>query len=599
MAEKVKKGIPWFLILALLGLVVGITFNLGKPTVKADNIGTSVTVGNAAPNWTVDAQESAESSATNPTNAGQNVSFVATGTDPNGDDYYLAVCKTTGITPVNGGAPTCDGGAGDTWDVSDATDSASQATATYTTSESNDPSNAWFAYICDGHASAAACHATVKQGTDTTASPFIVNHGPSFTVVGDAADPVNPGATVTITTTASDAEGAETDDTLTLYVCKVAGATSSGCTGGATDEWCHDTSSPTTNPTCNWTMDIAKTNSVTSGSCEGSYNYYPYIFDNHGFAATATGGQQGQVKTNTVNNVKPVVDSLSWDTSPLTLSNEETTTDLASTATVHNDNGCADIDSGASDTYADAYRSSVTHTSCDASGEADYDSCYPIVDSAAPTGCGGGTDISVSIASTIPFQYHADSTVASSQYPDETWIITMIAKDEALSSDAFSSSGVEMNMFLMYDFHATYDELTFGSLSAGQASSSDVVIRMEATGNVGLDEEVSASNSVAYMCTDYPTCAGSGGEYRFGVEQEKYDLVADQAWADMDYILSTSATERELNCEKTIDDTPGSHNVVQGYQDTFWRISIPGGQAADAYTGQNTIAGATGESAGW
>jgi len=597
MAKRIKKTLPWFLILALIGLVIGAGFNLGKSTVKATDIGTSVTVGNAAPNWTADAEESAESSATNPTNAGQDVSFVATGTDPNGDQYYLAVCKTAGITPVNGDAPTCDGGAGDTWDVSDATNSAAQATATYTTSESDNPSNDWYAYICDGHATAAACNATVKQGSSTTASPFVVNHGADFTAVADAADPVNPGATVTITTTASDPEGAETDDTLTLYVCKVAGATSSGCNGGATDEWCHNTSSPTSDPTCNWTMDINKTNSVTSGSCEGSYNYYPYIFDNHGFAATATGGQQGVVKTNTVNNVKPVVDSIAWDTSPLTLVNEESTTDLTATATVHDDNGCGDIDSGASDTYVDAYRSSVTHGNCDIAGEADHDSCYPIVDSAAPTGCGGGTDISVSIVSTVSFQYHADPTVTNSEYPSDTWIITMIAKDEALASDAVSSSGVEMDMFTAYDFHASYDELTFGTLSAGQASSSDVVIRMEATGNVGLDEEVSASNSVAYMCTDYSTCSGTPPEYRFGVEQEKYDLTGSKAWASMDYILDTTPTERELNCEKTTDSGGGS--VTQGYQDTFWRISIPGGQAADSYTGQNTIAGVTGESTGW
>jgi len=594
MAKRIKKTLPWLLILALIGLVIGVGFNLGKPTVKATDIGTSVTVGNAAPNWTADAQESAESSATNPTNAGQDVSFVATGTDPNGDQYYLAVCKAAGITPVNGDAPTCNNG---TWDVSDATDSASQATATYSTSESDDPSNAWFAYICDGHATAAACNATVKQGSGNTASPFVVNHGADFTAVADAADPVNPGATVTITTTASDPEGAETDDTLTLYVCKVAGATSSGCTGGAADEWCHDTSSPTSDPTCNWTMNIAKTNSVTSGSCEGSYNYYPYIFDNHGFAATATGGQQGVVKTNTVNNVKPVVDSIAWDSSPLTLVSEESTTDLTATATVHDDNGCGDIDSGASDTYVDAYRSSVTHGSCDAAGEADYDSCYPIVDSAAPTGCGGGTDISVSIVSTISFQYHADSTVADSEYPGDTWIITMIAKDEALASDAVSATGVEMDMFTAYDFHETYDELTFGTLSEGEASSSDVVIRMEATGNVGLDEEVSASDSVGYMCTDYPTCSGSGGEYRFEDEQEKYDLTGSKAWADMDYVLDTTATERELNCEKTTDSGGGS--VTQGYQDTFWRIKIPDGQAADSYTGKNTIAGVTGESVNW
>jgi len=339
--KKIKKTLPWFVVLGLIGLVIGIGLNFDlnfeRSEVQADDVGTSVTVSNAAPEWTTDAQEGTESSAANPTNAAQNVTFTATGTDPNGDQYYLAVCTAAGITAVNSGPPTCDAG---TWDVSDATNSAAEATATYATSEGDDPSNPWFAYICDGHATAAACNATPKQGTDTTASPFVVNHGASFTVVGDAGDPVIPGATVTITTTASDPEGAETDDTLILYVCKVAGATSAGCTGGASDEWCHDTTTnPTSDPTCDWTMDITKTDSVTSGSCEGSYNYYPYIFDNHGFAATSDGGKQGVAADNTVSNVKPVVDSIVWNTSPLTLVTEEGVTNLTATATVHDDNG--------------------------------------------------------------------------------------------------------------------------------------------------------------------------------------------------------------------------------------------------------------------
>lgn len=596
MAEKIKKTLPWFLILTLISLTVGVGLNFGKPQVQADDLSSSVTVGNAAPAWTVDAQESAESSTTSPTNAGSNISFTATATDANGDDYYLAVCTTAAVTANNGAAPTCDVG---TWDVSAATTSAQVATAAYTTLVGDSESNAWFAYICDGAATGAACNATAKQGSSTTISPFIVNHGAGFTGIVDAADPVDPGATVTITTTADDPDSEGGADTLTLYVCKVAGATSSGCTGGVGDEYCHSTGTPETNPTCNWTMDISKTDSVTSGQCEGSYDYYPYVFDNHGFAATSAGGKQGVAATNTVNNVAPVVDSIVWDSTPLTLVNEEAATNLTATATVHDDNGCVDIDSGASDTYVDAYRSSVTHGGCDISGEADYDSCYPIIDSANATGCGGGTDISVSIVSTIPFQYHADPTVANSLFPDDTWIITMIAKDEAASSGAVSSSGAEMGMFLAYDFHATYNALTFGTLSAEGESSSDVVIRIEATGNIGLDEEISASSSIGFMCTDYPTCTGIAGEYKIGDEQEKYDLTGSKAWSSMDYILDTTATERELNCVKTIDNTPGSHNVVQGSKDTFWRMKIPAAQAADVYTGQNTIAGVTGESAGW
>lgn len=171
----------------------------------------------------------------------------------------------------------------------------------------------------------------------------------------------------------------------------------------------------------------------------------------------------------------------------------------------------------------------------------------------------------------------------------------MVAKDEALSSDAVDSTGVEMGMFEMYSFDPALDELAYSEVGQGEESASDIVIRTKATGNIGLDEEYSAYNSVGFMCPDYPTCAGN----TIAVAQEKYDLTGSKAWASMDYILTTSAAEKELNCPKTADTTPGDHNVVQGTKDSFWKISIPGGQAAATYTGSNTITAVWGENTDW
>ena len=49
MAEKVKKTIPWFIILALIGFTVFAGFSLRTPEIKADTASTSVTVGNTVP----------------------------------------------------------------------------------------------------------------------------------------------------------------------------------------------------------------------------------------------------------------------------------------------------------------------------------------------------------------------------------------------------------------------------------------------------------------------------------------------------------------------------------------------------------------------
>ena len=53
-----------------------------------------------------------ESSSDQPTNAGSNVTFTATATDPNVEQWYLAICKDNAVTPGDDAAPTCNQGWG-------------------------------------------------------------------------------------------------------------------------------------------------------------------------------------------------------------------------------------------------------------------------------------------------------------------------------------------------------------------------------------------------------------------------------------------------------------------------------------------------------
>lgn len=93
-----------------------------------------------------------------PTNVGSDVTFTAVATDNNLDQYYLAICQTDAITPVNNAAPICDGGA---WAISSATDSDSLATAVYTAQAADPESNDWFGFICDVPATNdSTCHPT-------------------------------------------------------------------------------------------------------------------------------------------------------------------------------------------------------------------------------------------------------------------------------------------------------------------------------------------------------------------------------------------------------------------------------------------------------
>ena len=134
-------------ITAIVSLfTLSLLFLPAEHPVFADSVTTSVTVGNSAPSFTVDPAENPASYGTTPTNVGSNVTFQATGTDQNSEDYYLAVCTTDAVTAVNSNAPTCDVG---TWCVSSAASSGSQASCTYEALVGNAESNAWFAFVCD------------------------------------------------------------------------------------------------------------------------------------------------------------------------------------------------------------------------------------------------------------------------------------------------------------------------------------------------------------------------------------------------------------------------------------------------------------------
>ncbi|MFC1733912.1 YCF48-related protein, partial [candidate division KSB1 bacterium] len=120
------------------------------------------------------------SSSSYPTNADSNVTFKATGSDDNGDTYYLAICKTDAISV--GTPPTCTGGA---WDVSSSAQTNEvEETLAYTTSGADAESNVWHAFVCDTN----ACSSS-SQSSGNPGSPFAVDHIPQVDDVniGDTA----------------------------------------------------------------------------------------------------------------------------------------------------------------------------------------------------------------------------------------------------------------------------------------------------------------------------------------------------------------------------------------------------------------------------
>ena len=574
MSKKIKKSIPWFLILSLVfGLVIG--FNFKNLDVKADSADTSVTVANSAPTLASE-REDAESTDASPTNSGTDVTFKGTGTDTNGEEYYLAICKDGNITPATNGPPTCDAG---NWCISTSTISATEASCTHTTEDADADSKEWWAFACDKHAGAAGLCSAYGQGTGGSGTPFYVNRRPTFTVFADDG-PLGPNVAVTWTSTAADADATST---VSLFVCKENDFTGTVCGGGGT--WCSSLDDADGDPTCG----------STTLRPDGNYTAYGFLIDDHNFAAT--GGEQGVDSALVVNNVAPTIMESSINlfdvdgSGNLTLTGDELETDnFTVTFIVTDTNSCVTTSSADEITSAfiNVRMSEKATGACDASGEYDANDCYPddyaswnpvCAASSTVDTCSGATDTTVGWACTFPLQYHADPTVGTTPKAAYDWIAAVQATDDDAANSGLVDGTTfrnEMDTFMAYDLNTA--TIAYGQVGLG-GDSVEQTTTVEATGNVGLDENLSGSK----LCNDYPGCAGDDD---IAILQQNYNLTALQGWGGTGHVaLSGTPTEAELDCAKTtITASPAT-------ADTYWVLRIPAVQASDVYSGENTIEG--------
>jgi len=452
-------SLKFFLVLTI---VLFSFFLLEGFRVQADSVTTSVTIGNNAPYFTSGPIEDPAVTSASPANIGDLVTFKATGTDGNGEDYYLLVCSTDSATAVNNNIPYCSGGS--TYCTSTITASGLQATCTYTTQTSDPFSNTWYAFVCDTNSTAASCSAG-NQGTGDSGSPFYVNHLPSFTGITNTS-PANPGGSVTWNATASDPDS----NTVKLLVCKTNSITNGACTSG---EWCSSSLS-SSNPSCTY--------NVPSVTPDGSSDAYAFIVDQYN--KPSTDATQGSNSYFTVNNVAPVVSAVTLNSNLAIVLTEATTTSVSVTATVTDSNSCygTEIDS----VKAYAYRSGITYSNCN-TVPGNNNNCYPEVSCNLVAGsCTDITDSSADYTCSFNMQYYADPTDINTQFDAQNWLTTVKATDDDSSGhSAESSSGVELNSLVAFSIGAS---ISYGSLGVGQANDPlDRTLVTTATGNVGLD----------------------------------------------------------------------------------------------------------------
>jgi hypothetical protein len=548
--QKIYKHISVFGV----GFYLVLMFISQRQNVFAKNIATSVTVGNSSPTFSAGPAESPATDNTSPVNVGSVVTFSATAADSNNENYYLAVCRTNAVNSVNGGAPTCNGGAGNTFCVSNSTTSGSPTSCTYTAAIGDSESTSWYAFVCDGNSVSASCSVS-SQGSGVSGSPLFVNHAPFFTSVG-VTTPASVGDTISWTTGVgtSDTDTQGGADTVKLVVCKTSGVVNGDCDGGASDRWCQ--SGPVaTSPSCAY--------AVSSPTDSGTYDAYAYILDSHNLGSVS--GNQGSSKNFVVNNAIPIISTISINGGSNINLQEGVgaTTPITISASITDANGCADV---GSNVLAYLYRSGVAYTNCNASGKANNNNCYPEV-SCSTSNCASGS--SADFTCIVQMKSYSDPTDVGSSFATQNWLASFKATDH-LSGIGTTEIGSGVELISQPALDVTPASIAYGNLSAGQKNDPlSVATVITATGNTGINEDLSGNDM-----TD-----GSG--HTIAIANQKYSLNNNSSY-DSGTSLSTSAIEVNILIPKVTSD-------IGNTKTTYWGLSVPAGTVAGTYSGENVI----------
>ena len=602
---------------ALSGLLIFsfiFILNIGKTELEkaeaTSTATTTLTVLNTPPTWVVgqEGREEFESSTTTPTNSGDVVSWVGTATDANGAPYFLIVCSTNATptaqqstTTLGTAAPVCS--AGTRWAVSTGTDSGTEARAATTTLEAGAfaESNDWYAWVCDDDPVNPRCSTSYSQGiAATNTSPFNVNRRPVFTTFGNNG-PVDPGALLTFSATATDPDVVDAEDTLFLVVCSAATYSTSTNTCSPLDVLATTTIGQLADPAATYTLPAIVQ--------DRAYNAFGYVYDEHGHEASA-GAQGGNVPF-TVNNVAPTVAggtiSLNGGLDMTLTVPGSQTTGFSLDFVIADANSCDADGGGSADEIirplVSVFRSSVGTTTCNGtSGSYNANNCYPsgvatsvwnLSCTASSTSCTGATDDTISYSCSFPLWFIADPTVAGTPFDTQAWSagVAGVDDDNATGTMATTTSALDLLSLVAIDLLTStiaYDQLEPGTGMANLTSTSSLRV----LGNTGLNQLLGGES----MCTTFSgsTPCPVSATSTIPQSEQRYATSAVAYGSGASLQPTTSPATLSIQIPKpTSTSTPTSGT-------TYWGIAVPGAiTLAGSYTGQNTFTGAISTPAAW
>jgi cysteine-rich repeat protein len=529
-------------------------------------VNTTLGISNQPPVFTTNPSDGG-SSGTTPTNAGSNVTFTAIASDPNGDPYYVAVCKAPGITPHAGAAPTCDGGS---WgSVSASTTSGNTiAPITYATSAGDAESNVWYAYACDGNGAGGSgdpdhqCSA-YAQGTGDTGSPFKVNHRPAIGTVWAGSSygsnsSVDPGGTLYMRAVATDPDTDTAPDTISMYVCSLATTAfdpaTATCTGGAV--LCSATGVASGD-----NADCSIPSLVAIPTAHGSYPFKVFLRDSHNFGDGGTGGSYSY----SVTDMPPTVGTYSVnDISPTAGGSFATSFSVL----VSDDNGWDDIDTVDGLIYDTASGSGGTTLSGGACVPNERN-CYLRAtctktqsSSTQVTATCDGIVTWFNIDPTSPGVWKAHANAIDSSH-------TVVGADSATDISVGSLSAVAV----------AETSIAYGGVPVGGTSLTSLPTTLANVGNIPIDIGI------------HGTDMSDGGGHSIVAPQQRWSTTSGFDYGTGDHALLTSETvpgSAGQGCANESLAVRPAHGYSSDTQ-LFWKLRIPALQPTGAYSGSNTF----------
>lgn len=598
------------ILTAVVGLgvfILAFLFNAGtNELMKAEatsTASTTLTVLNTPPQWTILAIEETESSTSTPTNSGNQVAWVGTATDSNGQPYFLIVCSSSATpTARSNAAPYCNA-TSSLWAVSASTTSGAQARAATTTTEvaPYNELNDWYAWVCDYDVVNPRCNNTASQGLNATnSSPFHINRRPVFTDYYNNS-PRDPSQVVTFFSTSSDPDSTGGQDAIVLHVCNEQdfSTTTRSCGAGGTIA--------STTGTVN--DDATALYTLPNVIQDQSYDGYGYIIDEHGHVASGgSQGSNGPYPGFIVNNVAPTVAGGSITVNGginITLSNPAgQTTGFPLAFTVSDANSCLTAASTSEIVSAvvSVFRSDIGSTTCNGtSGAYNPNNCYTsgsatstwnLSCTASSTACGGASDPLVEWTCTFPLWFLADPTDGSTPFDTASWTAAVAGVDDDNATGTLSTGTNFVDLLTFPALSLLTAEIPYGALEPGSTPGPlTASTTIQAVGNAGLDQNLEGES----MCTTFgignecPTSATSTV-----AESNQRFSTSSVAYLSGTVLSSTTPFQLELNVRKSTSTS------VYAEGNTYWGISVPGTiTLAGAYTGLNTFMAVVSEPGEW